>query len=1090
MLRSLRNRRRNRPGERSNRSWRKAWLRLETLEARSLPASLFWPGLSNPVAEHESNDVLTQANDLGSLSLLAPADVVGQIGGTAGDADVDWYQFTLDGPAYVHAATLARSGGSPLSSVLGLYNYTPFEFGDPYSPFHYRLMVQQDGAGGDASVDRLLGAGTYYLAVSGTGNRYFNPFLAGSGYPGSQGAYGLQITATPYAVGPDDGPAVLNADPAPGSALDSSPFALRVGLSAPLDLSTVNAGWTVSLTSNPTGTFGDGNDQDVPLTFTNYDFTLNELQLFPGVALAPGTYQLLLAGDRNRGDGAYIAGLDGNPLGKDANHPDGHDFTLTFDVTGIEGRVGAATADDTLATAHELGDITQAGLVQRAGAVGDDPTDPFPLNPGDVDIYHFQISGTGRFAFTAEAFAGRIGSPLNSAVTLFQVVDGQLRLVQANDDSRDGVLTDNFQVPLFTDATLFAGLGAGDYYVAVSSSPNLPDATIPWQPGPNPDGIFDPTSSHSATTGWGPAGPYVLNLYVTPDNLPPVVMATSPAPGDLLSQPPTQLTVRFNEPVNLSLLAFEAYQHNPGSDPTAVFIQGSGGTRYYPRLTGFDPVTNEAMFLMLDGLPNGAYELHLSGKAGLADFAGNALVGNDPADPSGDYVVRFTVGGAPRGVNGNPHTWADRESNNTPPNAQSLGVLFPHELEGEGVVITRDFTGDPVGAPADTADYFEFTVLQAQNYLFTLAGLNLPPGVTLDLRDAGFNPVDFSQADSGLGIQAYLQPGTYVLGVSGWSPSEAPDVTYQLTLALGGASDNPPALTAGPAPAIRITLAKDNGAAGPGVTVPSAPAGGSATPPGPGVSSPGSFGTGTPPGPVGLPVTPATGSLQLVVTLPPVSLSEPGLTGPVTAAPSPVTVPANLLIALGTGPAGGVRATENGMWAAGTLTVSPDRVVVRPASPTLTDGLVRMTILTSPNGANGLAGIESYGGMGELSEHGPGAPAPGLIQSLLRSWRNTVDALFGMTDWMRSLTPWRTDLPASSEGGQPAEEISIEAPAELDAAWADGAFSPGLTDTMVAALASVSAAGFLRPLEKRERRRATWLPARRRGRGHRADTNR
>src|SRR5262249_34907484 len=154
------------------------------------------------------------------LSVLTPAEVVGQIGNSpAQAADVDWYQFTLDAPSYLHAATLARLGGSPLSSVLSLYSYTPFEFGDPYNPFHFRLLAQQDGAGGDASLDRLMGAGTYYLAVSGTGNRYFNPFLAGSGYPGSQGTYGLQITTSAWAMGPNDGPAVLNADPAPGSGL-------------------------------------------------------------------------------------------------------------------------------------------------------------------------------------------------------------------------------------------------------------------------------------------------------------------------------------------------------------------------------------------------------------------------------------------------------------------------------------------------------------------------------------------------------------------------------------------------------------------------------------------------------------------------------------------------------------------------------------------------------------------------------------------------------------------------------------------------------------------------------------------------------
>ena len=64
------------------------------------------------------------------------------------------------------------------------------------------------------------------------------------------------------------------------------------------------------------------------------------------------------------------------------------------------------------------------------------------------------------------------------------------------------------------------------------------------------------------------------------------------------------------------------------------------GTRYYPRLQSWDDVSHTAKFLMLDGLANGPYQLHLSGPLGLADLAGNPVVGNED---SGDYVVAFTL---------------------------------------------------------------------------------------------------------------------------------------------------------------------------------------------------------------------------------------------------------------------------------------------------------------------------------------------------------------------------------------------------------------------------------------------------------------
>jgi hypothetical protein len=80
---------------------------------RSLPSVTAWPGLLRPLAETEPNDTLDQAQDLGNLTLSARGEAVGTIGnGPAGAADVDWYRFTLDGPARVTLATLDGTSGS------------------------------------------------------------------------------------------------------------------------------------------------------------------------------------------------------------------------------------------------------------------------------------------------------------------------------------------------------------------------------------------------------------------------------------------------------------------------------------------------------------------------------------------------------------------------------------------------------------------------------------------------------------------------------------------------------------------------------------------------------------------------------------------------------------------------------------------------------------------------------------------------------------------------------------------------------------------------------------------------------------------
>src|SRR5262249_31927617 len=156
------------------RPWKTAGsLLLESLEARCLPSVTGWPGLLRPVLDAENNDTLDRSQDLGDLSLVGPGEAAGSIAtGDTGAADVDWYRFTLDRPARVTLARLDQAGGSPLVSVLGLYNSEP----------NNRLLAQDDGAAGtgDAHLERPLAAGTYYVAVSGSGDSAFHPRLAGS----------------------------------------------------------------------------------------------------------------------------------------------------------------------------------------------------------------------------------------------------------------------------------------------------------------------------------------------------------------------------------------------------------------------------------------------------------------------------------------------------------------------------------------------------------------------------------------------------------------------------------------------------------------------------------------------------------------------------------------------------------------------------------------------------------------------------------------------------------------------------------------------------------------------------------------------
>jgi hypothetical protein len=188
-----------------------------------------------------------------------------------------------------------------------------------------------------------------------------------------------------------------------------------------------------------------------------------------------------------------------------------------------------------------------------------------------------------------------------------------------------------------------------------------------------------------------------------------------------------------------------------------------------------------------------------------------------------------------------------------------LGILFPHELQS-GITIARDFTGTADGV-ADTADYYKIQVVQNHTYSVTLSGTNLPGGVQVAVADTEGNPVPYYTPDDRALVVPQLQPGTYLVRVDGWPAGRAAEVIYELRLELLAVGDNAPALTVGPAPALRLSLVSNNPAANP----PAPPQ--VAVPPitgdGPSASS-----------------APGNGNIVLVsfqrsgVTLPPVSLQE------------------------------------------------------------------------------------------------------------------------------------------------------------------------------------------------------------------------
>lgn len=900
---------------------RKAVLQVESLEYRDLPA-LAWPTSLQPVADSAPHEVLDQALRLPvPWSAGAPATaqtaVAGNIGaGPNGAADVVWYHFTLDRSAHVTLGTFSGQQGT----VLSLYNTDATDGSDPYDPLGHRLLVQADqAASGDqdaAPIERDLAAGDYYVAVSGAGNRYFNPFIAGSGYAGATGAYKLLVSATDLQIAPTDLPRVLAIDAAPdpvgaaaGTSFDRSPLLIRVDLSGPVDPTNLNV--------QVIGATGATN-MVAGLAFSS---VANEVRVSLTGPLAPDTYQVLVSATDSTGNQVLAANA-----------------AATFQITGIEGTNGAVAGDGTPATAHAL-DISGGGLVQVAGTIGDNPTDNFPFNPNDVDVYHFQFTGAGNYSLTAEAFAGRIGSPLNPGLSLFEVVGGNLHLVGVNvgtNNPQSASAASPITNPLQSDAALFAGLQAGDYYLAVSANGNTPDPF-------GADFPFDPSTPLGPTFGGFAfqGGNYVLNVQVQHDMTPPQVVAVTGLGPQALPAPPGQFLVRFSEAVNLVQQAFATQQNTLGS----VFIVASNGTTYNPTLASYDGATNTATFLMQNGLAPGAYTLHLSGSdptTAITDIAGNPLVGNDTSGATADFVQAFTVAGTGNGT-------SYQESANDELHPQDLGVLATFNLAA-GITLTGQFA-------ADGADFYHLQVLQAGQYIVGLqdtdAGASLPNGTWLSFENTNtgqtvplallgsiIDPVSQVSTSGNIAALVTLQPGTdYVIRADAWSAV----AHYNLQLASSFTGESPPPLTVGAAPAIRLRLV-NNGGPNPPPVVPPPP------------------------------------------TSPP--SANPPTGGAVTHAPSSSAVPGSVLLALTAGPIGDGTSNAGNQGPA-----APDvfeQVFAHAPSPGLSDGIVRLAILSLQTGSPGESDNPSPD-MAPATNPPPPAgetPPPTILQNLLNLWNS------------------------------------------------------------------------------------------------------
>ncbi|MGB3404703.1 MAG: DVUA0089 family protein [Microcoleaceae cyanobacterium] len=107
--------------------------------------------------------------------------------------DVDLYQVQLEANDTIAADIDAEEFGSPLDSVLRLFDESGFELtvsDDDPAPDEFGTL--------DSYFDfTVSSAGTYYVGVSSFSNFGYDPFTEGSGFGNSSGDYDLEINVTP-----------------------------------------------------------------------------------------------------------------------------------------------------------------------------------------------------------------------------------------------------------------------------------------------------------------------------------------------------------------------------------------------------------------------------------------------------------------------------------------------------------------------------------------------------------------------------------------------------------------------------------------------------------------------------------------------------------------------------------------------------------------------------------------------------------------------------------------------------------------------------------------------------------------------------
>lgn len=370
-------------------------------------------------------------------------------------------------------------------------------------------------------------------------------------------------------------------EPAPGSILPGSPATLTITFDRPVDPSSAFNNIRIDR-ADDAGAFTPIDFDKIPLEeFIEPDSA--EVTVRLGGALEEGRYRIVLVAN------SYLMGTDGSPLD-----------TSTFEDRTI-GEFAVVERGATLADADELGRLG-LDLIATDGRLD------LQANPEDVSLYRFELPEGHRWRVGVEVSAQRDGSPLDSALALF---DAQGRPIAVAEFGRSDAKADPY---------LFADLAPGTYYLGVSGSGNLAD--LP--------GGYNPAAGFAGSLGQAqPGGTFRLNVIADFADEATRVLDVQLERADPDRPTPTGFTLAFSG-------AIRAPQPT-APNPDGLILLDSEGRSWPISALAYDETTARLTYVFGRNLPAGRYTIRHDG---LVDLAGSAPVASDQAD---GVLGRFEV---------------------------------------------------------------------------------------------------------------------------------------------------------------------------------------------------------------------------------------------------------------------------------------------------------------------------------------------------------------------------------------------------------------------------------------------------------------